>query len=56
MLSLFFSLCVSAFARDAAVVLISDSIPEYQETAQSFVDSYQGQVQVFHLEGNKVKQ
>ena len=55
MLSLFFSLCVSAFARDAAVVLISDSIPEYQETAQAFIDSYQGQVQVFHLEGNKAK-
>ncbi len=55
MFSLLFSLCLPALARDAAVVLISDSIPEYQETAQAFVDSYKGQVQVFHLEGNKAK-
>ena len=55
MISFFFSFCLSAFARDAAVVLISDSIPEYQETAQAFADSYQGQVQIFHLEGNKAK-
>lgn len=55
MLSLFFALCSAAFARDAAVVLISDSLPEYTETAQAFADSYQGQVQVFHLEGNKAK-
>jgi len=55
MLSLLFSLCLSAFARESAVVLISDSIPEYQETAQAFADSYKGQVQIFHLEGNKAK-
>ena len=55
MISLFFSFCLAAFARDSAVVLISDSIPEYQETAQAFADSYQGQVQIFHLEGNKAK-
>ncbi len=55
MLSLFYSLCLSAFAREAAVVLISDSLPEYQETAQAFVDSYKGSAQVFHIEGNKAK-
>lgn len=55
MIAFLLSLCMPAFARDSAVVLISDSIPEYQETAQAFADSYKGQVQVYHLEGNKAK-
>ena len=45
----------SAYARESVAILISDSLPEYQDTAQGFVDSYPGSVQIFHIEGNKNK-
>jgi putative tryptophan/tyrosine transport system substrate-binding protein len=55
MFFLVFSILQIAFARDSVAVLISDSIPEYQEPAQAFVDAYPGAVQVFQIEGNKSK-
>ena len=55
MIAYFLILVTSAFARDAAVVLISDSLPEYQETAKAFADTYPGTTQVYHIRGNKAK-
>ena len=55
MLFLLLSILQFAQAREAVAVLISDSIPEYQEPAQAFIDAYPGPVQTFHLEGNKSK-
>ena len=55
MIALLLFVLQSAYARDSVAILISDSLPEYQDTAQGFVDSYPGSVQTFHLEGNKNK-
>ncbi len=55
MFVIFSILMSTAFGREAAVILISDSLPEYHETAQAFSDTYPGITQVYHIEGNKTK-
>lgn len=52
---LIFALLSVAFARDTVAILISDSLPEYQEPAKAFIESFSGTTQTFYLEGDKAK-
>ena len=55
MLSLLTLLTSIAEAREAAVILVSDQLPEYEQTAKAFADSYPGLTQIIQIEGSKAK-
>jgi putative ABC transport system substrate-binding protein len=55
MLHLFISCIASAFAKDYVAVVVSDTLPEYLETAQSFIDAYPGSLETYQIGGNKTK-
>ena len=48
-------LITSAAAQLDAVILVSDTLPEYQETAEAFVTNYPGTSQIMNIEGSKAK-
>ena len=52
---LIFAFLSIAFARDTVAILISDSIPEYQDPAKAFIEAFPGTTQTFYIEGDKAK-
>lgn len=53
---MFLSVILSiAYAQTDAVILVSETLPEYQLAAEAFASSYPGSTKIIQIEGNKAK-